>query len=226
MTIEALWCSSYIDGEPPRCRRLSRLPLADQWRAAIDLAIAFVRGEAGYRKTHVTLTRESYWYWRAEGYAQRSATANRSDWWLVPMRVELRALRLADLAAQCAARMGRGRCDSASIAAVLERWRRTGHWQRLAVGVCGDKREPAKRTVADSERDERIRDIQAQALRRRYPLRVAETEEHVVWARPDADCEVIAGVVSAAMDDGGCLTDRDIDHIAAAGGLVEAICTT
>lgn len=136
MSIEALWYSSYAsDGTPPKMRRLCRQPMQRQWTAAIDLAIAFAAGEAGYRKTgRITLTGEETWYWRqADG-----------DWWLIPHRVDRRAFALTEAATECELYRGRGQAAQTDVAIRLERWRQTGQWRTIAATIHPRHGKPGK----------------------------------------------------------------------------------
>jgi hypothetical protein len=55
---ESQWYRDYSDaGEPPHCRRLSRLPMREQYGVGIDLAIAQIEGRASYRNTVITIAR-------------------------------------------------------------------------------------------------------------------------------------------------------------------------
>lgn len=111
MTIEALWYSSYVDGEAPHMRRLARQPLPRQWEAAIDLAIAYADGSAGYRSVgRNSLTREETWHWpQADG-----------QWWLIPHRIDRRCMAIVDAATRCELRRGRGRASRSSHAAHVD----------------------------------------------------------------------------------------------------------
>ena len=126
MTIEALWYSSYIDGKAPHMRRLCRQPLDRQWTAAVELAIAYMSGHAGYRSTgRNSLTREETWYWpQPDG-----------DWWLIPHRVDRRCIAIAEAATRCELHRGRGRASQDDIVARLRRWASTGHWRRFAHAI-------------------------------------------------------------------------------------------
>jgi hypothetical protein len=125
MNSEAHWYSSYTNGARPHSRRLSRLDHAEQWEAAIDLAIAVAEGRAGWRYAISTVTGERYWYWP-------TSPLNRpgdSGWWLIPYRVGERARRLVDAATWTVIRPY-GSCDQEDVAACLRRWKASGRWRR------------------------------------------------------------------------------------------------
>lgn len=126
MTIESEWYANYTSKGPPRRIRLCRQSLDRKWSAAIDLAIAYAEGTAGYRSTgKITLTGEQTWFWpQPEG-----------DWWLIPHRVDRRCFALYQAAIESEIRRGRGRAADAAIAQRLRRWRESGHWRRIAAGV-------------------------------------------------------------------------------------------
>lgn len=125
MTIEALWYSSYTDGRPPHCRRVSRLPWDAQWSIAIDLAISVAAGRAGWRNVgRIALTGETYWYW-PDG-------PDGDAWWMIPPRIEARVRVLQRSAMDTALHRGHGQCSSEDIVRVLQSWRRTGAWRRHA----------------------------------------------------------------------------------------------
>jgi hypothetical protein len=66
MSVESIWYASYVDGQPPKCRRLLRLSTDEQWHASLELAIAIARGDAGYRPVHRRVPAsgiEYWWYW-------------------------------------------------------------------------------------------------------------------------------------------------------------------
>lgn len=139
MTIEGLWYRSFdADGNAPPMRRLSRKPLHRQWTAAIDLAIAYAAGVAGYRLTgRISLTREETWYWpQPDG-----------DWWLIPHRVDRRCMELASAATRCEIHRGHGRASTVAIVERLRRWRETGQWRRIAAGIYPRHGKPS--TYAD-----------------------------------------------------------------------------
>lgn len=85
MSAEAIWYGSYVDGRPPKCRRLSRLPHSQQVGIAFSLALARQRGEAECRPTWLSLTGETYWYWPG---LERPATKSggSTPWWMLPPR--------------------------------------------------------------------------------------------------------------------------------------------
>jgi hypothetical protein len=127
MSIEAYWYSSYsADGEPPRMRRLSRKPMDRQWKAAIDIAVAFAAGEAGYRPIGGnSITGEEIWLWpQPDG-----------EWWMIPGRVSRRVFALNKAACEHEVRRGQGRAPQTGIIARLERWRETGSWRKIAAAV-------------------------------------------------------------------------------------------
>lgn len=130
MSVEAVWYRMHDHGQPPHCRRLSRLPMPDQWTATITLAGAFAAGRAGYRRVSIQRTREIYWYWPASPLAQPHDTG----WWLIPHRITQRVFRLHDAALRCAMRTPsmrhpQGGIPQSAVIAVLHRWQRTNTWR-------------------------------------------------------------------------------------------------
>lgn len=122
MSVEALWYSMYsAGGKAPHCVRLSRMPMTEQWNAAIDLAISFTTGEAGYRQVFISRTREQYWYW--------PDARSKSGWWLIPERVAQRAFALEHAACNQVFHVNHGCADQEQVAAVLRQWKRTGAWR-------------------------------------------------------------------------------------------------
>ncbi len=132
MTWEALWYRMYRDdGQPPKMRRLNRLPTSEQLAAIPDLAIAFVEGRAGYRPVFRSISLggmrivEEYWYW--------PNTYNREDdtgWWLIPLRTAKRAQELIRRATEHECRRHHGGCHGEQIAQRLRVWQRRGQWRR------------------------------------------------------------------------------------------------
>lgn len=118
MTTETLWYCARPS--PPHCTRLSRQASRRAWTAAIDLAVDYVSGRAGYRRTWLHRTGEEYWVWR-------------SEWWLIPYRVAARARALVRAAVMQACRERGGTATDEGVAQVLRRSRRTGAWRRHAV---------------------------------------------------------------------------------------------
>lgn len=165
-TIEEQWYHSYAppkqprpskrskphDAQPqrPKLRRLSRLPMAVQWTAAIDLAIEFAAGRAGYRQSgQILLTGEQIWHapkfqppLRPIGY--------KSPWWYIPYRVERRIFALhaaaVDDVLRAAARHGTTAIDMAAVVRTLSRWRRTGRWRHIAANA--PKQEPLRSNIS------------------------------------------------------------------------------
>lgn len=223
MSWEAAWYASHVDGKPPKQRRLCRLPIADQWRAAIDIAICFARGEAGFRTGKNSTTGEVYWYWPAEGYAQRSATSVKSDWWVIPYRVQQRVFALHEAA--ITATMRRGACCNLDVAVTLKKWKRTGHWRQIAAGVFPRHGEPTKLSKKELRRLERAKSIAERAHEKRWSVTVMRDDCYTVRSRPST-----ADAVRSAwdrIDYDGSLREREIDRLIAAGGLVEErACTT
>lgn len=154
MSIEALWLSSYSDGRPPICTRLSRLPLNEQFGAAVDFAIGYARGEAGYMNRSISKTREKYWMCRTFDSENRSVKSAGSIWWMIPARVERRIFQLYAAAEECAVR-AKGRA-SVEVADVLESWRRTGHWRRV-IGKLQQKYLDARRKTKEPRTQKRQR---------------------------------------------------------------------
>lgn len=126
MTTEALWYAGFVGSEPPKMRRLCRRPMDRQWTAAIDLAIAYAAGTAGYRSTgRITLTGEETWHWpQPDG-----------EWWLIPHWVDRRCMAIVEAATRCELHRGHGCASSRAIVGRLRRWRETGHWRRVAMVV-------------------------------------------------------------------------------------------
>jgi hypothetical protein len=98
MTPESRWYAAVIenDGRPPEVLRFTADELADP-RLALQLALAILEGEAGYRTTgndDGTVT----WYWpRPAG-----------DWWAVPRSLNLAAHQAIDAAVLEACRRNNG----------------------------------------------------------------------------------------------------------------------
>lgn len=137
MSIEQAWYASYsANCSSPKCRRLSRLPMREQWEAAIVLAIGIAEGTAGWRSSGtITTTGEQYWLAPDLQPPQRSALAARSPWWLIPRRVALRAQAIHMAAIECEMRRGGGQADGSAIVARLRRWRQSGAWRRHAAQI-------------------------------------------------------------------------------------------
>lgn len=135
MNAETHWYTSYravrrhgggVDQVPPMANRLSRRPLAEQWLAALDLAIEIATGKAQWRHASISLTGERYWIFRGE-------------WWLISCRVERRARILVEAAINTersrAAAAGIGYVDGINVVRLLRRWSRGRRWYRLASRV-------------------------------------------------------------------------------------------
>jgi hypothetical protein len=142
MSIEAYWYQCYdADGNPPKCRRLSRLPAHVTWEAAIDFAIGYASGRAGYRSIgRNSVTGETTWWCPDFQPERRSAKSAVSEWWLIPYRVERRIFALYQAAIECEIIRGRGTAAGDAIASRLRTWKRTGHWQKVAATVVEGQR--------------------------------------------------------------------------------------
>lgn len=122
MSIESWWYSDFRDGKPPRCSRLCRMDMQFQFLAAVEIAIDFSMGIAGYRVISITLTREKYWYW--------AHPQSKTGWWLIPDRVERRAMHLLEMATKTALKPS-GSCQQDAITQMLIRWKKNGHWRNV-----------------------------------------------------------------------------------------------
>lgn len=133
MTSESLWYRSLgVSEKQPACRRLSRLPGDIQWSAAIELAIRYAAGEAQYLPHRRSYCNERYWFAPTFQPPHRSETAVRSDWWMIPPRVHQRVFELIEAAERHLIANSRdGSCSNAEIARTLDRWLRSGKWQRI-----------------------------------------------------------------------------------------------
>lgn len=154
MSIEALWYQDHTeDGHEPTCRRLSRLPIEIAFEAAIDLAIDYARGRAGYRSVgRNTVTGEVTWWAPDFQPPARSATSAKSEWWMIPGRVDRRALALYSAAIECEIRRTQGTAEAVDIVRRLRRWKRSGHWRRIASGIA-----PKTVVIAPKKRTRRKR---------------------------------------------------------------------
>lgn len=73
---------------------------------------------------------------RPTGPTRRAATEARAcGWWLIPQRTVERARLLWRSAMRCAVTTGRGSAGDTDVLAVLNRWRESGHWRRIAARV-------------------------------------------------------------------------------------------
>lgn len=180
MTTEALWYSMHnAEGKPPHCQRVCRLPLAEQAEFAIRLAVGFADGEAGYRKTHISRTGESYWCRNG---------VDGAEWWLVPPRIERAIFALHEAAVQCEMRRGRGRCAEIAVAARLRAWQRTGHWRQVA-RECWRRSEIKPPPIPLRERRRRDRAAARIAeLRQRHPRIPDVTARETAFPRIEVFC--------------------------------------
>jgi len=110
--------------------------MEQQFDLVIDLAVAFASGSAGYRKFGIALTGEVYWF-----FPHAMAP---SGWWLIPARIQARALRLNECAIDQVIRRNKGRADTAQIVSVLRQWKRTGSWRRHVCTIV-PRTSPAKK---------------------------------------------------------------------------------
>jgi hypothetical protein len=96
-TAESLWYADYVDGRPPLCNRLTRLPKLDQLGMALDFAVALHEQAVGGRPTWIHMTGETTWHWP-------QARGKNGDWWMLPIRTVRLARRVIDFASAEAAR--------------------------------------------------------------------------------------------------------------------------
>jgi hypothetical protein len=173
MSFEALWYSCYDrEGNAPHCARLSRRPIGEQWAFAIDLAIEFAAGAAGYRPTSIAMTGEEYWY-RPD-----------SGWWLIPPRIVRRCKALVDAATRCELHRRRGRCSNREVVSRLQLWQETGHWRRIAAGII------PRHTPAELPRPSRGRKrslARIVALREKFAVRLSQPRELSCYGRYECD---------------------------------------
>ena len=118
MSFDVLWYESYVDDEPPRCRRLYRVARSIRWNAIIDLAIAHAAEGAGWcqRTTRVAgQAPEEVWWWpTVPAYVDRATTEG-----------QVRALLRQDLrVAEIAKRIG----TSSSLVSRIKRQCPTDWW--------------------------------------------------------------------------------------------------
>jgi hypothetical protein len=123
MSWEGMWYQGFHDGREPKPARLCRRVMAEQWQFAIDLAVEFANGTAGYRKSRNSITGEEYWYRPNTG------------WWMVPGRISQRVRALLAAATQTEIVRGDGRCMQSDVVERLKLWRRNGHWRRIACAI-------------------------------------------------------------------------------------------
>lgn len=135
MTTETRWYCSYIDGKPPTLRRLCRLPIDTQWEAAIDIAIAYASGDAGYRNVGKSYIGEITWFVLGWAPEARSKNASTSTWWLIPSRVDRRVFAIYDQAVESVLRSDRGVASGERVLACLQRWKKSGSWRKVASKV-------------------------------------------------------------------------------------------
>jgi hypothetical protein len=149
--VEALWYTHAARaGREPHCQRLSRRPMAAQWRAAIELALSFARGRAGFRQVWIHRTNEEIWYWPdgdhlIEDTRGRYGRAPATGWWIIPRRVAYRARRIYEAAIMTACHAHGGYAYPEHVLAQLEAWARTGHWRRIAARIAPRHSGPRKR---------------------------------------------------------------------------------
>jgi len=108
-TTEARWYSTVIDndGRPPEVRRFTASELADP-RLAIQLALAIIEGEAGYRSTAGD-DGQAIWYWPRPG----------GEWWSVPSALNLAAHALMQEAIRESCRRNGGVSRRAEVRELL-----------------------------------------------------------------------------------------------------------
>lgn len=135
MTTEGLWYRAFHNGKPPTQRRLCRMPMDVQWQAAIEIAIAYASGRAGFRNVGKSYIGEITWYvtgWMPE---KRSANSAESIWWLIPARVDRRIFAIYSAAVQSVSVADNGVATPQRVVSCLRKWRRTGAWRSIAAEI-------------------------------------------------------------------------------------------
>lgn len=194
MSIEAIWYSMYsAEGEAPACTRLARFPMQEQWELTIDLAIAFSRGQAGYRHCTISTTSEQYWYWPTGPASARPNARKQTGWWMIPDRIARRVFALNQAAVMQACHKT-GRADSRDIVRVLEAWKRSGSWRKYAASIT-PRRElseamfpPLKLTKKRKAQLARLEELRAKR-RAKVALAAAEVARAAAAAEEAADNE-------------------------------------
>lgn len=138
--MDALWYQYQREhaGESPPCRRLSRVAMRYQWLAAPRLALAYARGEAGWRQGQMALTREVYWYAPVLDLLvpdHRAHQTEPSGWWIVSWRVTQRALAIYRAAVHTSCRAGGGSAIGEEVVDCLDRWIESGAWRGVAAAI-------------------------------------------------------------------------------------------
>jgi hypothetical protein len=131
-TTETYYYQCFKNGEPQLQRRLCRYDLDSQLRAAIEIAIAYSEGHAGYRNIGRSYIGEVTWY--VSGWTPEGVPPGPRDtiWWMIPFRVDKRIMALYNAAIDTAIRANKGSAGPAQITGILKKWQRTGHWRRIA----------------------------------------------------------------------------------------------
>lgn len=162
MNAEALWYSMYDgDGDPPKCKRWSRMPMGVQWDLTIDLAIDWSIGQAGSRPTYISKTHERYWYW--------PHPLSDTGWWMIPHRVEVRIKRLyTDARAEAFYR--RASVSPEDVANVLRHWKKSGAWYRHVWGIGPRTAPPVLLPLRQRRADQRMLKTHERATERRRQL--------------------------------------------------------
>lgn len=146
MTVEEIWYSMFsAEGAPPHSKSYCRLPMDEQWSLAIDLAISFAKGEAGYRKVRITKTGEVYWHW--------PRSQSDTGWWLIPSRIERRVFALNEAATAHVMRQNSGVARSGEIADTLVAWKLSHAWEKYAVAIIPRTPEEAKPPKGSRRKD-------------------------------------------------------------------------
>lgn len=214
MSIEAIWYSDYsrLGSEPP-CRRVCRLPIAEQWKVPIDLAIGFAGGRAGWMNRTISRTWERYWYWPGRD--------PKINWWLIPYRIDKRVMKLHVAATDQALRECAGVASPQDVVAVLRAWRRRGTWRRHVFAVSPKHGEPAAAAKPALGKSRQM----AKLLLHYAKLRIAGAWGDKGAGLLVANCERLAGFVTLAGVDGKaveCRSRRDIDEAIKSAQMAEA----
>ena len=134
MSVESNWYCSFVNNKPPTLRRLCRLPIETQWEAAIEIAIAYSSGMAGFRNVGKSYIGEITWYVLGWSPKARSANASKSIWWLIPGRIDRRVFAIYEAAQKTVLRTSPS-VSSDEVTACLKRWKKSGAWRKIAAGI-------------------------------------------------------------------------------------------
>jgi len=181
MTTEEYYQACQRDGEPMLQRRLCRYDLETQLRAAIEIAIAFSEGKAGYRNQGKSYIGETTWYvsgWTPEGDVPRLRD---TVWWMIPYRIDKRIMALYEAARDTVMCADGGKATAERITETLKKWKETNQWRAIVAELFPKRGDGVPQYKTKKRRANRIATLRETVAARPKQQSIAKAEREPTW---------------------------------------------